>query len=197
MRLILWRHGRTTFNATGRVQGQLDVGLDEVGVAQAADAAVRVADRQPTQIISSDLQRATMTAAPLAELTGLPVQLDPRLRERYFGPWQGLTGVELRERYPDDFGRWLTEEIVNPEIETIDDMAKRVSAGLRDAVEQASEDAVVVIVTHGGSARVGCGSLLRWPQSAWPTLAGLHNCHRTELVHSVTRGWQLDGHNLA
>jgi probable phosphoglycerate mutase len=197
MRLILWRHGRTTFNATGRVQGQLDVELDEVGLAQAAESAVRVAQRQPTHIVSSDLQRASQTAAALAELTGLPVRLDPRLRERHFGPWQGLSGAELRERYPEEYGRWSTEEITNPEIETIDDMAKRVAAGLRDALEQASEDAVVVVATHGGSARVGSGSLLRWPQSVWRTLGGLHNCHRTELVHSVTRGWQLDGHNLA
>jgi probable phosphoglycerate mutase len=197
MRLILWRHGRTTFNAIGRVQGQLDVELDEVGLAQAADSAVRVAQREPTHIVSSDLQRASRTAAALAELTGLPVRLDPRLRERHFGPWQGLSGAELRERYPEDYGRWPTEEIANPEIETIDDMAKRVAAGLRDAIEQAGEDAVVVVVTHGGTARVGCGSLLHWPQSVWPTLGALHNCHRTELVHRVTRGWQLDGHNLA
>jgi probable phosphoglycerate mutase len=197
MRLILWRHGRTTFNAIGRVQGQLDVELDEVGLAQAAESAVRVAQRQPTHIVSSDLQRASRTAAALADLTGLPVRLDPRLRERHFGPWQGLCGAELRERYPEDYGRWPTEEIANPEIETIDDMAKRVAAGLRDAIEQAGEDSVIVVVTHGGTARVGCGSLLHWPHSVWPTLGALHNCHRTELVHRVTRGWQLDGHNLA
>jgi probable phosphoglycerate mutase len=193
----LWRHGRTTFNATGRVQGQLDVDLDDIGQAQATDAAQRVAGRQPTHIVSSDLRRASQTAEPLVALTGLPIRYDARLRERHFGPWQGLTGEDLRERYPEDFGRWPTEEITNPEIETVDDMAKRVSAGLRDAIEEAGEGAVLVVVTHGGTVRIGCGSLLGWPRSVWTTLAGLHNCHRTELVHSVTRGWQLDGHNLA
>lgn len=195
-RLIVWRHGRTEWNATRRVQGQTDVDLDEVGVAQAADAAVRLAQRRPALIVSSDLRRAAMTAEPLAELTGLSVRLDARLRERHFGPWQGLTDTEIRDRYPEDFSRWWSEGIANPEIETVDDMTKRVSAAFRDAVEQVGQGGVAVLVTHGGSARVGCASLLGWPGQIWRTMGALHNCHTAELAHSGTRGWQLVGYNV-
>jgi glucosyl-3-phosphoglycerate phosphatase len=196
-RLLVWRHARTEWNATRRVQGQTDVALDEVGIAQAAEAAVRVAQRHPSVIISSDLRRASMTAQPLADLTGLPVRLDARLRERHFGPWQGLTDVEIRERYPEDFARWGTDGMTNPEIETVDDMTKRVSGAFRDAIDSLSADGVVVLVTHGGSAKVGIASLLGWPDPVWRTLGGLHNCHWAELTHSVTRGWQLTGFNVA
>lgn len=195
-RLIIWRHGRTEWNANRRVQGHADVPLDEVGIAQAADAAVRVAERRPTAIISSDLRRAAMTAQPLAGLTGLPIAFDARLRERHFGPWQGLTDVEIRERYPEDFARWVSEGITHPEIETIDDLTKRVAAAFRDAVDQIGSDGVAVLATHGGSARVGIASILGWPEAVWRTLGGLHNCHWAELSHSVTRGWQLTGFNV-
>jgi probable phosphoglycerate mutase len=178
------------------VQGQTDIGLDEVGVAQAADAAERVARREPTVIISSDLRRAAMTAQPLADLTGLPVTLDARLRERHFGPWQGLTDTEIRERYPEDFARWNSEGITHPEIETVDDLTKRASAAFRDAVDQIGTDGVAVLATHGGTARVGIGSMLGWPEPVWRSLGGLHNCHWAELSHSVTRGWQLTGFNI-
>jgi glucosyl-3-phosphoglycerate phosphatase len=193
--LIIWRHGRTAWNESGRVQGHADIDLDEVGVAQAADAAARVAGSAPTLIISSDLRRATSTAAPLAELTGLPVALDPRLRERYFGPWQGLLGAEIKQRYPEDFARWAHEAIGAPEIETVEDMAKRVSAAVHDALDQ-MDGGTAVLVTHGGTARVACGSLLGWSPEAWRTLSGLYNCHRSVLVDSTTRGWQLAAHNL-
>src|SRR5690606_19337304 len=82
IRLILWRHGQTAWNVTGRVQGQTDVDLDETGVAQAAATAPRVAQYRPDLIVSSDLRRAARTAAALADVTGLPVEYDARLRER-------------------------------------------------------------------------------------------------------------------
>jgi glucosyl-3-phosphoglycerate phosphatase len=198
-RLIVWRHGRTEWNAAGRVQGQLDVDLDDVGQAQAAEVAPRIAESQPDAIISSDLRRAARTAAELAKLTGLDIRLDARLRERDFGPWQGLTGEEIRERYPDDAARWGREgteaPFSNPEIETVDDMGKRVIEAFREAIELVG-DGTCVLVTHGGAARAGCGALLGWPQEVWHTLGGLYNCHFTELSHTRQRGWQLRGHNL-
>ena len=79
-RLVIWRHGRTAWNAERRVQGQTDVELDERGHAQAAAAAARLARFSPAAIVSSDLRRAAQTAAYLAEATGLPVAYDERLR---------------------------------------------------------------------------------------------------------------------
>ena len=194
-RLIVWRHGRTAWNAEHRFQGQTDVDLDETGVRQASAAALRLAALKPDLIISSDLTRATSTAAPLAELTGLPVKIDPRLRERHFGPWQGLTSAEIEERYPDDFLRWgSVSPIQNSEIESVPAMTHRVTAAFRDAVAQAGEG-TAVLVTHGGSARIGCAVLLGWRAEIWHTLKVLDNCRVTDLrLHSL-RGWQLHAHN--
>ena len=96
-RLLPWRHGETEWNAAGRVQGQLDPELSDVGRAQAAVAAPRLAEQRPDAIVASDLRRAADTAAVLAALTGLEVTLDARLRERFHGEWQGR-GVSLRGR---------------------------------------------------------------------------------------------------
>jgi probable phosphoglycerate mutase len=196
-RLLIWRHGRTEWNASDRTQGHIDVDLDDVGVEQAFAAAPRLAEYKPELIVSSDLRRATRTADALAGLTGLAVEYDARLRERNFGPWQGLTSTEIRERYPHQWARLgSAAPILDPAIETVDDMVKRVGGALRDAAERVGPEGTAVLVTHGGSARVGCGTLLNWPQALWSTLGGLWNCHHTVLRHSEARGWQLMAHNL-
>ena len=102
-RVLLLRHGRTRWNAQRRFQGQADPPLDDIGRAQAYEVAALVAALEPQLIVSSDALRAAQTAAPLAEITGLPVQLEPRLRERSLGHWEGLTREEVQERYPDEF----------------------------------------------------------------------------------------------
>ncbi len=197
-RLIIWRHGRTEWNYTGRFQGQTDVDLDAAGVIQAEEAASTVAAYQPDLIVSSDLSRATRTAEALADVTGMPVTLDPRLRERDYGPWQGLTRAEIRERYPDDFAHWAFADAVSiPGIETLDDMAKRVNAAFREAAERVGENGTAVLVTHGGAGRVGIASLLGWPPEIWPTLGVLGNCHLSEVAHTPSRGWRLASHNVA
>src|SRR5690606_23992047 len=137
IRLILWRHGQTAWNVTGRVQGQTDVDLDETGVAQAAATAPRVAEYRPDLIVSSDLRRAARTAAALADVTGLPVEYDARLRERYYGEWQGLEHAEIKERYPEQYARWgVVEPIGVDTIELLPDMAARVAEAMRDIAER-------------------------------------------------------------
>jgi glucosyl-3-phosphoglycerate phosphatase len=196
-RLIIWRHGRTEWNRVGRFQGHSDVDLDSDGVAQAEQSAARVAAYQPDVIVSSDLRRAVRTARALSDLIGLAVELDQRLRERHFGPWQGLTAVEIRERYPDDFVRWSTATpVANPAIEPLDDVAKRVSSAFRDVSGRVG-GGTAVLVTHGAAARAGMASLLGWPSAIWSTVAVLHNCRVSELRYSAERGWSLHAHNVA
>lgn len=196
-RLILWRHGQTEWNATRRWQGQLDVELDETGVAQANAAATRLAAYAPEVIVSSDLRRAFRTAQALSALVGVPVEVDPRLRERHFGPWQGLTVDEIQQRYPSEYARWRSGlSTLDPEIEPLEDVAKRVSAALRDIADRVAHG-TAVIATHGGAARVGCASMLGWPQEMWHTIAVLGNCHHTDLRHVPERGWHLRAHNVS
>ena len=193
-RLILWRHGETAWNAEGRVQGQLDVELSELGREQAVRSAQFLAARQPNVIVASDLRRAADTATVLAELTGLPVRYDTRLRERCFGEWQGHTLAEVKLRWPEAYSRWQAGEPVGEcGIEDIEDLAKRVAAAFE---EIAAAGGTIVVAMHGGSARHGAGALLGWPGSLARTLGGLDNCHWTELGFSSRRGWQLLAHNV-
>ncbi len=90
-RVILLRHGRTEWNASGRFQGQLDSPLDAVGLAQAAAAGTALKPMRPDALVSSDLKRALDTAAVVGAECGLDVTVDQRLREIHLGAWQGLT----------------------------------------------------------------------------------------------------------
>jgi glucosyl-3-phosphoglycerate phosphatase len=195
--LVLWRHGVTDWNAGERVQGQTDTPLSDRGREQAALAARRLAALRPAAIVSSDLRRAADTAAALAALTELPVRLDPRLRERHFGDWQGMTIAEIAQRYPIEYARWRAGE---PDFgcgaEAIDDMAKRVGAALREAVD-AAPGRTVVVATHGGAARHGIGEMVGWSPQVTRSLYGLGNCHWSELRLDAARGWRLLAHNLS
>jgi glucosyl-3-phosphoglycerate phosphatase len=194
-RLLLWRHGQTEWNADGRVQGQLDVGLSAAGREQARTMAARLAEYRPDLIVASDLHRAADTAAALAQVTGLDVALDPRLRERHFGPWQGLTHPEMAARWPEEYARWRSGQPVHGVgLESVEDVAKRVSAALQDVAGRVP-DGTAVVAMHGAAARYGCAALLGWPDSVRSTLAVLANCHWTELRFDAVRGWQLWAHN--
>jgi glucosyl-3-phosphoglycerate phosphatase len=195
-RLLLWRHGRTDWNQSRRIQGQSDTELDETGLREAERSAPLVAACRPDLIISSDLRRCTVTAGVLAGLTGLPVELDPRLRERHFGSWQGMLSADVPAAHRIDYMRLGTAvDLDNPDIETLDEMADRVGPALLDAAKQGA-GGTVVVVTHGVAARVGTGVLLGWPVDMWHTLAPLGNCCATDLRLSPDRGWQLHRHNI-
>jgi glucosyl-3-phosphoglycerate phosphatase len=195
-RLIIWRHGQTEWNSTDRIQGQTDVSLDDVGRAQAAAAAVDLASIHPDVIVSSDLRRAADTANKLAVETGLPVHLDPRLREQHYGQWEGMTGAEVAAAYPEENARWRRGEPVHGfEIEDRDDLAKRAAAAARDAVARA-DGGTIVLATHGVAAKYMLAEMLGWPREIISKIVGLSNCHWTELRHDPIRGWALRAHNV-
>ncbi|GAA4713821.1 histidine phosphatase family protein [Phytohabitans rumicis] len=194
-RLIVWRHGNTDWNASDRVQGQTDTALNDLGREQAAAAAPLIAALHPDAIVASDLRRAADTAAALAGLTGLPVRTDPRLRERSYGQWQGLTITEVAAHFPEQYTRWRAgEQPLGCDVETLDDLGKRVGQALGEAADSVP-GGTVVVATHGGAARQGCGFLLGWPASVMRTLGPLQNCHWTDLGHDQVRGWWLRAHN--
>ncbi len=195
-RLIVWRHGRTSWNAGDRIQGQLDTELDETGVAQVEAAAPRLAALDPVAIVASDLRRAADTAAALARLTGLPVRHDRRLRERDFGAWQGLTGVEARARYPAEYARWQAGEPVRGcGVEEIEDFAKRAASALLEAAAP-FPDGTVVVACHGGTAKYGTGGLLGWPPEVLATIGSMTNAHWVDLRSGRVRGWRMHGYNI-
>ncbi len=195
-RLVLWRHGRTEWNAAQRFQGHTDVALDDTGREQAARAARLLAALQPAAVVASDLRRAADTAGELARVTGLPVQADPRLRETYAGEWQGLTGDEIRARYADSWRVWAAGDVhVRPGGgETRLEVAERVVAAVREALDRTTEPGPLVVATHGGAARVAIGALLGLPPACWAVVGGLSNCCWSVLAER-DGAWQLVEHN--
>lgn len=185
-RLVLWRHGRTAWNAEHRFQGQSDIPLDGVGLAQAERAAALLADLGPSAIVSSDLVRAAATADALSRRTGLPVAVDPDLRETFAGEWQGLTRAEITERYGDALVTWAAGSDVRPGGgETRLEVAARTVGALERALAQIPDDGVLVAVTHGGAARAAIGALLELPPEHWAALGVLTNCAWSVLWEST------------
>jgi len=109
-RLCLVRHGETAWNAEGRVQGQTDIPLSEVGQTQAIAAARALAAHDFSALYSSDLLRVRQTAEPAARQLALPVNADERLRERHYGIFERLLYTEVRDRFPAEYDRFRTRD---------------------------------------------------------------------------------------
>lgn len=190
-RLVLLRHGRTAHNADGRIQGQLDVPLDELGQVQAEALGTVFAADPPTVVVSSDLSRARATAQAVCDHVGLPLVVDPRLRETHFGQWQGLTGDEVCVRWPSEYAAWRRYEGEAVDGEGREEVGERAVAC---ALEHLPVEGTLLLVSHGGTARALVGTLVGMAPSDWWRLAPLGNTCWSTLVESE-RGWRLERHN--
>jgi probable phosphoglycerate mutase len=195
-RIVLWRHGQTDWNIVNRFQGHSDIPLNEVGVYQAQHAAVLLAGMNPTAIISSDLGRAQATAGELAKLVNLPITTDIDLRETNGGNWEGKTGKENRAEDFANFVRWIDGDD-NPAGgigETRSEVADRAVRAIERALADGGDDQLLIVATHGGTARCVLGKLLELPQSHWGVLGGLSNA-AWSILQKNPRGWHLVEHN--
>lgn len=150
-KLLLIRHGETAWNAEHRIQGQLDIPLSPLGMLQSARLAECLADEPIAAVFSSELSRAWLTAAPLAARLGLEVTAEPRLRERSFGIFEGLTLDEIAERHPAEFAQWRARELPwrPPGGESGQQLIDRVLAAVAD-ITAGHVGRTVVLVSHGG-----------------------------------------------
>ena len=195
-RLVVWRHGRTEWNEQQRVQGQLDIPLDAMGRAQIAASAPVLAAKNPCFVVSSDLSRAAEGGRLLAELAGVPVILDERLREIYVGTWQGLTMAEVQSQFPDEYAAWRAgEDIPRGGGERKSEVGARSAAAFFEAADRLPEDGLAVLVSHGGTALSMIGSVFGWPAESWHHLTVLHNCRWAVLVDSFS-GWRLEEYGV-
>jgi len=195
-KLLLLRHGRTGYNASGRFQGRLDPPLDEVGHAQAAAAAEALAALKPAILLSSSALRAKQTAEVVAARSGLEINLDDRLCEVDNGRWAGLTLAEVRERYPDELAAWRRgDDIKLGGGESYRDVAERAAAAIAGPLESLEDEKTLVVVTHGGVSRALIARMLGLPHEHWRIFAGLKNCTWSQLVERPER-WVLAGHGL-
>jgi probable phosphoglycerate mutase len=194
-RVLLLRHGRTEWNASGRFQGQQDSALDVIGRAQAKAAAVAVAPMQPDVLLTSDLARAADTAAFVGDEAGLAPVFDARLREIHLGRWEGLTRAEARARFPAEYASWQAGvDARRGDGETYAEVGARAVACVSEWLDQLGQGSLVVAVTHGGTARATIGTLLDLDPDTWWRLAPLGNC-RWSLLSDKGRGWRLEEHN--
>jgi 2,3-bisphosphoglycerate-dependent phosphoglycerate mutase len=150
-RITAIRHGETAWNVDTRIQGQLDIGLNDAGRWQASRAGVALADEALDVIISSDLARAHETARAIAQPHGLQVSSDTGLRERHFGHFQGRTFAQIEAELPDQALRWRKRD---PEFapeggESLLQFRVRVMHCVQ-ALAARHAGAHVVIVCHGG-----------------------------------------------
>jgi len=118
-RILAIRHGETAWNVDTRIQGQLNIGLNDTGLWQAQQVGKALAQEPIAAIYSSDLDRAFTTATAIAQSnhslisrTGdtAIVQPDMGLRERHFGHFEGMTWAEIEEKWPTDAKLWRSRD---------------------------------------------------------------------------------------
>ena len=148
--LILIRHAQTQWNQQHRMQGQSDSPLTETGVLQSRLLGQRLARMQFTALYSSDSGRAHHTARNVAEITGHQVIVDSRLRERHFGVFEGLTGEEIRARYPEAYARFKSRDVdyVIPDGESGRAFRERALRSLGEIAARHADE-LIVVITHG------------------------------------------------
>ena len=190
-RLMLVRHGETAWNAQGRIQGHMDIALNELGEAQAEALGKRLACEHFDAVYASDLQRAYRTAYPAVREPKRAIMKDRRLRERHLGVLQGLTGSEASAGHP---AAWQVFKSRNPDLpleggESLGDFSRRVVAFLSDMAGQHAGKRILA-VTHGGVLDAAYRHAFGMPLSAVRDFP-IFNASINMLRHDH-RGWHIE-----
>ncbi|KAL2552863.1 Phosphoglycerate mutase-like protein 4 [Forsythia ovata] len=153
--IIVIRHGETEWNADGRIQGQLDVDLNDVGMQQAAAVAARLS-KEPkiSAVYSSDLKRAFVTAEIIAQCCGLLVPVkDPDLRGRHMGDLHGIVFNEAAKLKPEAHKAFVSlkrDEEIPGGGESLNQFYDRCTSALQRIAKKHRGERVV-LVTHGAT----------------------------------------------
>ncbi len=184
-KIVLLRHGKTDWNVSGRFQGFSDVPLNSLGRVQAEQVAPALAEYDFDVIYASTLSRAVETARPVAELLGLPIRTDERLKEINTGEWEGLTITEVDKLDPEfrPALRAGRDHRRSPTGETAEETGVRAAEGLRDIAAK-NEGRTILVVSHGLAIRSGLAHILGWGMDGFWNIGDLHNCHWASI------GWQ-------
>lgn len=183
--LLFARHGETADNRRLVFQGQSGKALNALGRAQAKRLAERMRLHPPDVILASDLERAHETAKIVAEAVGLPIELDPELREVDVGSWTGKSHEEVRELYPDQWNAWANGiDVRRGGGETYGELSERIERAVaRAATTYAGKR--VLLVSHGGSIKAYVAKLLGVSADGMRALAGVGNCGLTAIERDL------------
>lgn len=153
--ILLIRHGETAWNAVRRLQGHIDIALNEEGQRQADALARALAGTHLDAVVASDLQRAGQTAQAVAGLHGLPVQVDAGLRERCYGVFEGMLYADIAAQYPQQYALWQARDIdavMPPGLRTAESFRQFYQRSVDGIARWAARypGQTIAIVAHGG-----------------------------------------------
>jgi probable phosphoglycerate mutase len=193
-RILAIRHGETAWNVDTRIQGHLDIPLNDTGRLQARRLAEAIAGEDLAAVYASDLARACETAEALARGAGVEVVRHDGLRERAFGAFEGLTFAEIEARWPDQALRWRRRD---PEFaaeggETLRAFHARCIA-TASALASRHAGRQIALVSHGGVMDCLYRAATRVDLAA-PRTWRLGNASINRLLHTP-QGFSLVGWN--
>ena len=189
--LVLVRHGETSWNAEGRIQGHTDIALNGLGVAQAEAVGKRLVRERFDAVYSSDLIRAFHTARPALSDPDRTIVKDQRLRERHLGVLQGLTGEAAMAGQPE---AWKAFKSRDPDLElaggeSLGEFSRRVVGFVEDVLDRHASSRVLV-VTHGGVLDVAYRHAAGMPLSASRNFP-IYNASVNVISHDG-RHWRIE-----
>ena len=147
MRLHLVRHGQTTWNKTGRFQGQNQVSLNAKGLQQAHNAATTLNTGETKFLYASPLARAMETAQIIGDRSGLVIIQLPLLMEMNLGKLDGITSLEMKRDYPNTFDLWRSDpsKVTMPGGESLNDLQSRMWRQLLELAQNHEGDEVIAV----------------------------------------------------
>ncbi|NEQ42909.1 MAG: histidine phosphatase family protein [Leptolyngbya sp. SIOISBB] len=159
--VYLLRHGETAASQDDVFCGELNPELTDAGLEMAHHFADKYASMAWQAMYVSPMQRTVATATPFAKATGLEMQLRDGLKEVFFGEWENQTKDQVKEQFPEDYVRWLTEPAWNPPTggETAVQVSSR-AALVMSEIEEKHTDGNVLVVSHKSTLRIVLCSLL-------------------------------------
>ena len=186
MKMLLIRHGETEWNKLGRFQGQKDIALNPRGLAQAKETAQALDIGKDIAIYSSPLHRTMQLAQEISQVAQVPVVPVPSLKELALGDLEGVTGAEMRSKWPQVYATWRNDpgSLVMPNGESLVHLQERAWRAVTDLEQAHGDDDVLVVVSHNFAIRAIIGRLLGMP---------LSNFHRMTLSLSSICNVEIDG----
>ncbi len=174
MNLVLVRHGETDWNKLGRFQGQSEIGLNAMGMAQAKETARAVAEYEHSAIYSSPLPRTMQVAQEISQVSGKPVVGVPDFQELDLGDLDGATGEEMRANWPGVLATWREDPagVSMPNGESLGQLQERVWNALVEVEKAHGQEDTLIIVSHNFAIRALVCKVLGMP---------LDNFHRMTL----------------